>query len=272
MKRVSNFSNVVLMASTPIIAVGIVVAILCVAVAVVYVPDIIRGDDDDKDDDDDIKGGEQAPVAIIEVLSEFTEVRVFEVINFTGNDSYDPDGGEIKLFTWIFGDGSLDVKGGYEVSNVSHNFSTIGEYSVTLIIIDDEGVSNSTSVNITVLSTDARFHDSFQLITLGGMINSAETNFTVFQDAKFVFLDFTFVNLQEAHLDITVNNPLGATIKNETDLTVDSLSLGSSYNITLKDNDLLYDGDYEVQVTLRDTDLRGEAVSVDLYIDVKYLD
>ena len=59
---------------------------------------------------------------------------------FNGRTSYDPDGqvGDSSdlEFLWTFSDGTTSND-----SLVIHNFSTPGEHSVTLVVIDENGMS-----------------------------------------------------------------------------------------------------------------------------------
>ncbi len=57
-----------------------------------------------------------------------------EIIEFDASDSYDPDGGRIVTYKWDFGDGNI----GYG-KIVLHRYTDVGEYIVTLTVIDDEG-------------------------------------------------------------------------------------------------------------------------------------
>ena len=66
-------------------------------------------------------------------------------VNFYGGSSYDPDG-TITNYVWNFGDGSFLLYG----SNVYHTFSNPGNYTVTLTVTDNAGLTDSTSKTITV--------------------------------------------------------------------------------------------------------------------------
>jgi len=72
------------------------------------------------------------PVAIIWESAE--EVEVDEPIDFDASGSYDPDGGAIVSYAWDFGDGSTST----DVAT-SHAYSSEGQYTVTLVVTDDEG-------------------------------------------------------------------------------------------------------------------------------------
>ena len=58
----------------------------------------------------------------------------------------DPDGGQLT-YLWDFGDGNSTLNA---TGNVIHAFELQGNYTVSLTVIDEEGDSISTSVNITI--------------------------------------------------------------------------------------------------------------------------
>jgi PKD repeat protein len=62
------------------------------------------------------------------------------------SSSYAPDG-NITIYIWNFGDGNIISTNS---TVVKHIFKTTGNYTVTLTVIDDHGISNSTSKNIIV--------------------------------------------------------------------------------------------------------------------------
>lgn len=74
---------------------------------------------------------QEPPVAIAEPGIQY--VNVGEPAWFTGGSSYDPDG-FIVSYDWNFGDGGI----GSGV-NISHVYTSAGNYTVTLTITDDEG-------------------------------------------------------------------------------------------------------------------------------------
>jgi len=85
----------------------------------------------------------QSPIALIDAR-DLTGRAPFRV-SFNAYDSQDPDG-EIERCRWSFGDGNSDTG-----EFVSHTFRTVGTYTVTLTVWDDDGASDSDSVSVTVL-------------------------------------------------------------------------------------------------------------------------
>jgi len=86
------------------------------------------------------------PVAVA-ALSTSGRPYTGDVINFTANGSFDPDG-EVLYFQWDFGDGNSSAG-----MNVSHVYAHVGNYSVTLTVFD--GKANA-SVTLPSLFVDAR--------------------------------------------------------------------------------------------------------------------
>jgi len=73
---------------------------------------------------------------------------------FDGSASFDSDG-TVVGYSWSFGDGSA-IASGFQVSHV---FSVYGSYSVILTVLDDAGLSSSTSSTVIVspLPPNAKF-------------------------------------------------------------------------------------------------------------------
>ncbi len=96
-----------------------------------------------------------------------TDPVVGQTVQFNGFPSFDPDG-TIVGNVWNFGDGSSGVTGG----QVSHSFSTVGSFPVTLTVRDNAGlVGNMTQVLTVRSATDlppiARFTFSPPSPTVG---------------------------------------------------------------------------------------------------------
>ncbi len=69
-----------------------------------------------------------------------------QAISFSGSGSSDP-GGSISLYSWNFGDGTT-ANG----VSASHSYSTAGNFTVTLTVTDNCGVSASDSAAITMIT------------------------------------------------------------------------------------------------------------------------
>ncbi len=81
-------------------------------------------------------------------LGETIDVDQYVVLDAT--QSYDPEGGTLKNYTWNLGDGSPIVSGGQQFS-VNHQFSAVGTYTVTLTVEDRRAnLTDTTSILLTV--------------------------------------------------------------------------------------------------------------------------
>lgn len=83
------------------------------------------------------------PVAV--ALPKNQTVYKGEVADFYGHQSYDVDG-QIVQYKWFFGDGTYSYG-----ENVSHTYTTVGNYTVTLRVEDDDGAIGTDDCNVTVL-------------------------------------------------------------------------------------------------------------------------
>ena len=75
-----------------------------------------------------------------------TEGMVPLLVQFDATDSEDPDG-EIATYYWDFGDGATLADG---MAMPSHIYTSEGEFSVELTVVDDRGASDSATVTIDV--------------------------------------------------------------------------------------------------------------------------
>ncbi len=77
------------------------------------------------------------PIALIGSLH--ASVTVGSAVSFSGRSSTDPNGAALSNFTWSFGDG-----GAGSGATVSHTYTKVGTYTVTLKVSDSLGFSAST--------------------------------------------------------------------------------------------------------------------------------
>ncbi|MCP4047984.1 MAG: PKD domain-containing protein, partial [Gammaproteobacteria bacterium] len=86
----------------------------------------------------------QSPVSVAAATLPLNSPAPF-TLNLFGNGSYDPDG-SIQSYEWNFGDGS----GNSFSSDPVHTFYVPGNYTATLTVVDNDGLSDSDTVGITV--------------------------------------------------------------------------------------------------------------------------
>jgi PKD repeat protein len=65
-------------------------------------------------------------------------------LTFNGNHSSDPDG-TIVSYAWNFGDG-----GTANGANVSHTYNAVGSYNVVLTVVDDDGLSDTSTYTVLI--------------------------------------------------------------------------------------------------------------------------
>ncbi|KYK32617.1 MAG: hypothetical protein AYK22_07205 [Thermoplasmatales archaeon SG8-52-3] len=95
----------------------------------------------------------ELPVPIINAPNiSYTNENIF----FYGNDSYDPDG-EIINYTWEFGDGNFSY-----LKNPVHIYSKSGNYTITLIVRDNDNLINAIAKKISVIDKDKKLREKDQ--------------------------------------------------------------------------------------------------------------
>ncbi len=71
---------------------------------------------------------------------------VFSTVSFDGSGSYDPDG-TIVAYAWDYGDGGV----GSGVTT-THSYNTVGPYTVTLTVTDNDGLTGTDTAQVTILT------------------------------------------------------------------------------------------------------------------------
>ena len=93
---------------------------------------------------------------------------VNQTITFNASESYDPDG-NITNYKWNFGEGNITNT---TEPIITHSYSQVGTYTVTLTVTDNEGAIDATSQNVTVNIAEP----SIPTISIGNI--SAVPNYT----------------------------------------------------------------------------------------------
>jgi PKD repeat protein len=112
-------------------------------------------------------------------------------ITFNASSSYDPDG-EIVSYEWDFGDGS---SGSGQI--VTHAYTKVGEYNVSLTVTDNDGLTDSSSLSIKV--TGKEFMITFDDGPLPGATESIieGLNGVILDDGKPVRAGFFMVGCND---------------------------------------------------------------------------
>jgi len=99
-----------------------------------------------KDDGDDVAVTIPAYDILQElyVMEKLNPILVGHVITFDGTGSSDPDGDEL-IYQWNFGDGNNSTS-----MSPSHVYNEVGEYRITLVVIDIEEQAQQTSITMVV--------------------------------------------------------------------------------------------------------------------------
>ena len=107
--------------------------------------EIVPEDEDEESEDEtqeEVTASEnEAPMAIADGTP--TTGKAPLEVSFTGGNSSDDS--EVSSYTWNFKDGSSAT-----TANPKHTFNEIGSYEVTLTVTDNEGLTNTDTVLITV--------------------------------------------------------------------------------------------------------------------------
>jgi chitodextrinase len=90
----------------------------------------------------------KAKIEIKEIISGEIIIHKGETLHFSALNSSDEDG-KIESYYWDFDDGNSSSSG-----NPKHQYGSPGVYYVTLTVIDNDGKTNLTSIQITVINND----------------------------------------------------------------------------------------------------------------------
>jgi len=127
-----------------------------------------------------------------------TSPRVGVTVFFDGSASHDPDG-YITSYQWSFGDNASQFGGSF----AQHTYFTAGNYTVTLTVMDNAGLTGTTSARINVLprlqhdvavtSVFPSFNTAIQSQTVGVTVNLADYGSNNETVAVSIFFNSTLV-------------------------------------------------------------------------------
>ncbi|MBQ2295414.1 MAG: PKD domain-containing protein, partial [Spirochaetales bacterium] len=80
-----------------------------------------------------------------------------ETVALTFDASQSTDNGTIKSYAWDFGDGIKSTE-----KTTTHTYSTAGTYIVTLTVTDEEGLSGTTTIKVTINKKGSFVHRDFR--------------------------------------------------------------------------------------------------------------
>jgi hypothetical protein len=110
--------------------------------------------------------------SIIDIITTSNKISANEVVQFNASTSYIPDDAIVSYY-WIFGDGEIQAG-----QTVTHTFTTPGQYSVSLTMINTLGEIFNKEINITVdagnqvmaLSATNFISSNLAIIIIGTMV------------------------------------------------------------------------------------------------------
>ncbi len=146
----------------------------------------------------------QPPNALIDLPEYGYETQL---ISFDSTQSYDSDG-VISLYNWSFGDGNYSNQ-----PNTQHAYNKNGTYEVTLEVIDNQGVSDSESVFITIYNQDSSCNKT---ISNDNKI-SIEQNYNIQLNESFYLEDFNCDSIYDIFNDPNDKLEIFSTINIEDD-------------------------------------------------------
>jgi PKD repeat protein len=183
---------------------------------------------------------------------------------FDGNDSRDDDG-YILSYAWDFGDG--DTWPTINNSVVNHSYNSAGIYVVNLTVIDNDGATDSYTMEVTIRAEDETIEMTTILLERFGINNQLVETFNVSLFAVSLWGNLTLIGHGaegEATLEVTLLNPDGILIFSESkNTTIQQAQVNVEFYF---DNPLtIIPGEYEMTATC----LKG-ALFLDYIIEIRY--
>jgi len=193
---------------------------------------------------------------IARITPSMPKVSIDENITFSATDSTDLDGDSL-VYSWSF-EGDKEI---YSNATMVRNYSSAGDYKVTLVVTDSTGLYDETETTVTVVSN---YEESFE-----GSLNEGQSDtltFPVENGAITLVVNWSlndqaqpFSALDPSTVDLVLSDSSGNVIRNETGETdgngkweiTDSETLQSTgdYELTIE----CTNGEmgYEIDVTVR---------------------
>lgn len=160
----------------------------------------------------------------------------YEPVVFADQSS-DSDG-TVVGWSWNFGDGETSVS-----QNPTHQYSVAGNYTITFTVTDDDGNTNSSSQDVTIVSPSGIFANQITLNkpSKGGVIkDGGYISFTNDGNYRYIDIDSTRYNLDQndnIKLEIVNDQTTGTISMNTGNSQISSFDLNANLYI----NDVLQD-------------------------------
>jgi PKD repeat protein len=135
---------------------------------------------------------------------------------FSGSGSYDPDGSIIS-FAWDFGDGNTSTG-----MNTTYTYAQGGTYSVTLVVTDNEGATDTNATTATINDTEPTADLSFE-------INPLETNFGAVEIGEEKSVSLTITNTGNCLAKVTVTKCIMKGMSHGDTIPVSALGVNGNY-------------------------------------------
>jgi PKD repeat protein len=194
------------------------------------------------------------PVAVIIIQTEDADYYVNQTIILDGISSYDPDGGTIVAYEWDFDDGNYATG-----RQVSHEYTTIGTYYVSLIVTDSQDqVSNPAYVIITC-EEDPVIPPDYYADLIKWKAKAEQRSWDYSNDVdKLVTLTALASNMGLENVSVTVSYAL-----------IDYKTLGSAGPVITENRTLYADGlQVEITTDLDPYDYTYEGEKLELFVEV----
>ncbi len=158
---------------------------------------------------------------------------VDEEVVFNASSSFDPDG-QIVFYRWILGDGTIKTN----TNTFRHCFKNPGEYNCSLLVIDNNGSSKTTSFTVDIKPKDSKDFFSEKLscsISTTNNIFNANQEIYLNSSAKGGFPPYTFLwNINEDDTLYYSNQNISLTF-NETGSYLINLTTTDKFGNTASD-------------------------------------